>query len=94
MPRRRSAADWQELIAAFDSGSETIAEFCEARSLSPGYFSKRRALLRKRNSAFALGRAPLTASSPVTLTLDGVSIRCDSGVPAPWLAELVTALRS
>ena len=93
MARRRSYADWQRLIAEYESGDQTIQAFCAERGLSAGYFGKRRALLRKRSDAFSIGRVAAPTSGAVTVQLGELSVRCDSSVPANWLAELITALR-
>jgi hypothetical protein len=94
MPRRRTTADWQQLIAEFEASDQTIQSFCNDRGLSAGYFGKRRALLRKRGSAFSVGRVSAPSIGAVSIQMGELAIRCDSSVPASWLAELVTTLRS
>jgi len=94
MPRRRSTPDWEQLIAEFEASDQTIQAFCEERGLSAGYFGKRRALLRKRGSVFAVGRVSAPSIGAVSIQMGELSIRCDSGVPVPWLAELIAALRA
>lgn len=94
MPRRRSTADWQQLVAEYEASGQTIHSFCKERSLSAGYFGKRRLLLRRREPVFSIGRVAAAPTGPVTVQLGELSIRCDSSVPATWLAELIVALRA
>lgn len=93
MPRRRSSADWQSLIAEFESGSQSAAAFCSERDLNAGYFSKVRARLRKQPSDFVPIRVS-AASRSVTIQVQDVTIRCDAGTSSTWLRELIRALRT
>jgi len=94
MSRRRSAAEWQSLIAEFESGSQTVAEFCAERDLNAGYFSKRRARLRRTKSTDFVPARVVSGSRSVTIQVQDVVIRCEAGTSPAWLRDLLRALRA
>lgn len=93
MPRRHSAADWQSLVAEFESGSQSATAFCFERDLNAGYFSKVRARLRKQPNDFVPVRVS-TGSRSVTIQVQDVTIRCDTGTSSAWLRDLIRSLRT
>lgn len=93
MPRRRSESDWQKLITEFDSGSLTMAAFCTERNLNPGYFSKVRSRLRKTGANDFVPIRVAAVKSAVSIQVNDIVIRCESGTPAAWLRDLINALR-
>lgn len=94
MSRRRSAADWQMLIAEFESSAQTLAAFCIERSLNAGYFSRVRARLHRDESTGFVPVRLAAASRPVSIQIQDVTIRCESGTSSAWLLDLVSGLRA
>ena len=91
--RRRSAAAWHTMLTEFESGEQSVAEFCHDRDLNEKYFIKRRGQWRK-GLATPFVAAKLSASSaPITIQFQDVSIRCSAETSPGWLAHLVAALR-
>lgn len=94
---RRSSKEWQQLLAEFDAGTESAAEFCSSRGISSSNFYKRRSARTRTSSAFAVARRAAPASvqplAPISVQINNVTIRCDSQTPVAWVRELATALR-
>ncbi len=91
--RRRSAAEWQTLLAEFESSDQPVAEFCRDRDLNQNYFVKRRGQWRKGLATPFVTAKLRVSSAPITIQVQDVSIRCSAQTSPGWLASLVTALR-
>lgn len=92
--QRRSGAEWQRLLDAFDAGEAPEAEFCAEHGISPAYFQKKRAMLkREARTGKAFLRTQILAADPITVQIGEVQIRSAGLPPAAWLAELASALR-
>ena len=92
--QRRSRSEWSTLFEAFDAGGITEAEFCAQHGISPKYFQKKRALLRRADrSGSAFVQARIGAPQSVTVQIGEVQLRSTGLPPAAWLAELASALR-
>lgn len=72
--RRRTREEVEELLAAYESGTQTQRSFCAGRGLSLGTFALwRRKYRRKASAAFA------EVSLPAAGSLDGFAVRLTDG---------------
>jgi hypothetical protein len=91
--RRRNREAWSELLAEFAASQQTVETFCAEQGMSPGYFLKKRAQL-KREKRTPFVRAKVAVSADLlTVQIQDVQIRCTSNLSPVWLAELAAALR-
>jgi transposase-like protein len=97
--RRRSDAEWQQLIEQQEfSGLSTIA-FCQQQGLSSKTFYKRRQRLQSKATDQTDKRfiklqpqAPSAAPSTTVLVYRDSRLELPDGITAQWLAELMQAL--
>ncbi|HJL54080.1 MAG TPA: hypothetical protein QF695_15800 [Arenicellales bacterium] len=87
---RRSAAQWQELFSEFEGSGQKVTAFCAERGLNAQYFSKR--CRQFKPSPFVRVHAQ-TMTSPVTIQIAHVTLRCTAETPPAWIADLVHRLQ-
>jgi hypothetical protein len=91
--RRRNREAWSELLAEFAASQQTVETFCAEQGMSPAYFLKKRAQL-KREERTPFVRAKVAVSADLlTVQIQDVQIRCTAELSPAWLAELAAALR-
>ncbi len=91
--RRRNREAWVELLAEFAASHQTVEAFCAGRGMSPGYFLKKRAQLkREKRTPFVRAKVAVFADL-LTVQIADVQVRCTAELSPVWLAELAAALR-
>ena len=94
MPKqRRSPEQWQAIIAEYESSGLSRDEFCEARKLNLDYFGKRLRLSKKAKPSRPVFMPVHVRSEGITVELGDVTVRCTTGTPVSWIADLAAALR-
>ena len=90
---RRNREAWSELLAEFAATHQTVEAFCAERGMSPGYFLKKRAQLkREKHTPFVRAKVAVSADL-LTVQIQDVQVRCTAELSPAWLAELAAALR-
>jgi len=93
--KRRTQAEWQQLIAEFEAGNESATTFCRSRGISTSSFYKRRTGRAYNSpSAFVAARRAAPSVCALTVQVGEVVIRCDMQTSVTWIADLVAALRA
>ena len=98
MRPRRSETQWRKLIAEFEAGDWTQAEFCHAHDVSLGAFQNwlyklRGSPTRERAAALVRVETPAFVCAPLELGLpSGIVLRFVPATDPVYLAALVAAL--
>ena len=96
---RRSKAQWQALIEAFERSGMTGVAFCKEHGLNSKYFSSRRRQLLDGKVKAASRFVPVSISKPSSserINLrdpSGAVVELPASISAQWLARLLHALR-
>ena len=92
--KRRSSAEWLQLLNEFEAGDESSKAFCLRHGISTSNFYKRRSTrVSAARPAFVAAQRAAPTSCPVTVQVGEVAIRCDTQTSITWVADLVTSLR-
>ena len=94
--KRRTPADWQQLVEDQASSGQTATAFCELHNINPKYFSLRKMRLKEEGSSFVKATIkPTPLLSPViTLQMQSVAMTLPEGTSPQWLAKLLRELAS
>jgi hypothetical protein len=91
--QRRSPEQWQAIIAEYETSGLSREEFCKARRLNLDYFAKRLRLSKKAKPSQPSFMPVRVRSEGIAIELGDVTVRCTTGTPVPWIADLAAALR-
>ena len=100
--KRRTQAQWRELIQEQKTSGKTAVEFCQEHGLCPNYFSLRKSQLSRatpptpKPSFIAVNAQPAPAKQlGLSLVLpDHSTLTLPATISAQWVAELLLALRA
>jgi hypothetical protein len=100
---RKTREQWAALVATFGKTTQSTAEFCARRGVSPRTFAWWRWRLRHqvpaRGDAMKLLAVDVVDASPsgvrtsVVIAVGGVEVRLDAGVGPEYVAAVVSRLR-
>ena len=92
---RLTQTQWRELIAEQAQSQLTATAFCAARGINPKYFSLRKGQLTKAapSSTFVRVQTPPPATHIIEIATGAATLRIPSTVSAPWLADMIKAIR-
>ena len=101
--KRRSRAQWLELIAQQKQSGLKASEFCRRQELNPQYFSKRKRQLSSHSepapqpSSFIKVQPRNKTSAPTTensisLSYQSIQLQLPTNIESHWLAQLIKDL--
>ena len=90
---RRTQAQWLELIARQQASGLSATAFCAENGVNLSRFYKRRRQLKQASSSEFVPVRVQASTAPITIQIADVTVRCSSGTPAAWIAELAACLR-
>ena len=106
MSKRKSQAEWAEVLTKFEASGERLASFCARHHLSPRTFAWWRwRLLHERREVGGTEEVRLVAvdvpqrsllgvAGAVRIVIGELDVRVDVGTDVTYVAALVDALRS
>jgi len=97
MGRRRTAADWQQVLTAYEASGQSGVEFCQTNQIGLKSFYRAKG---KYGSAEPLNSCrflqvttePAQALSEIELIVPHARLRLDAGVSPEWVGELLKSL--
>ena len=97
MGRRRSAADWQQVLAAYEDSGQSGTEFCQTNQIGLKSFYRAKGKYGSTESPNTSGFVQVTttqaqALSEIELILPHARLRLDAGVSPVWVSELLKSL--
>ena len=93
MGKRRSAEDWQVLIAEQSNSGLTVAAFCREHGLNPKYFYlRRKRLSTKSGSVFVPVEMNSPSSGDIRIDWHGLSLQLPSSLSPQWVADFLKQL--
>lgn len=90
--KRKTPADWQQIIEEQMASGKTATEFCYERGLNPKYFSLRKTRLQNEQSAFVKTVVKPRSPAGITLQKSDVTITLPANTSPHWLAQLLHEL--
>ena len=92
--RRRSGAEWDEILTLHERSGQTAVAYCADHGLNVSQFYKRRRYRREQRRFVAVEMPPrVPQDSPIEVAIGEVTVRCTARTPPRWIGELASALR-
>lgn len=92
--KQRSRAEWEQLLAEFESSGQTLTKFAAEHGVNASYLGTKRKQLNRSTPFVPVQVARPAASARVSVQVGDVAIRCDGEVSVRWLSSLVRELRA